>query len=149
MKKIFLTVLVLAGVSLLTAADLIIAEKGISGYQIVIPEGSGNKRLDHFVTLGGKVLRTAIHKAAGVQIPLVTESKRIPGKKAIIVGNTAALRKADLSSEKFAPWEYEIKVVDGDIFIYGRDYPAPLKMELTRFLHYTLGLLKSSSTPVL
>ena len=146
MKKLFFAALLSAGTSLWAAADLIIAEKGISGYQIVIPEGSGNKRLDHFVALGGKVLRTAIHKAAGVQIPLVTESKRIPGKKAIIVGNTAALRKANLSSEKFAPWEYEIKVVDGDIFIYGRDYPAPLKMELFRFLHYTLGSLKGCCT---
>ena len=79
MKKIFLALLLAAGGALLTAADLTVAEKGRSDYQIVVPESTGNARLDHFVTLGGKVLRTAIRKASGAEVPLVTESKKLYG----------------------------------------------------------------------
>ena len=147
MKNIFLALLLAAGGALLTAADLTVAEKGRSDYQIVVPESTGNARLDHFVTLGGKVLRTAIRKASGAEVPLVTEGKKLPGKPAIFVGNTAALKKAGLSSDGFAPWEYVIKTVGKDIYIYGRDYPAPLKgVPLYRFVYYTLGSLKGCCT---
>ena len=92
MKKIIL-LLFLAAATVLSAADLVIAEKGRSDYQIVVPESTGNQRLDHFVTLGGKFLQTAIRKSTGAEVPLVTESKRLPGRPAIIVGNTKALKK--------------------------------------------------------
>jgi hypothetical protein len=147
MKK-FLILFFAAGVSAaLFSAELVIADGKRSDYQIVVPESSGNKRLDHFVTLGGKVLRTAIRKTSGAELPLVTETKKLPGKPAIFVGNTGALKKAGLSSKDFAPWEYAVKVVGKDIYIYGKDHPAPLKnTSLYRFLYYTLGSLKGCCT---
>ena len=75
-------------------AAVIVADKGKSDYQIVVPESCGDKTLDEYVTLGGKVIQTAVFKAAGVKLPLVTESKMIPGKPAIYVGNTKAAAKA-------------------------------------------------------
>ena len=146
MKKIIL-LLFLAAATVLSAADLVIAEKGRSDYQIVVPESTGNQRLDHFVTLGGKFLQTAIRNSTGAEVPLVTESKRLPGRPAIIVGNTAALKKANLSSDSFVPWEYAVKAVGKDIFIYGKDKPVSLKnVSLHRFLYYTLGSLKGCCT---
>ncbi|MBE6385971.1 MAG: DUF4838 domain-containing protein [Lentisphaerae bacterium] len=147
MKKVFILFFA-AGVSAaLFSAELVIADGKTSAYQIVVPESSGNKRLDHFVTLGGKVLRTAVRKASGAELPLVTETKKIPGKPAIFVGNTGALKKAGLSCKDLAPWEYVIKTVGKDIYIYGRDYPAPLKNQnIHRFLYYTLGSLKGCCT---
>ena len=64
MKRLLLLLAVLSAVSV--TAELVVADKSSSPYQIVVPESSGNKRLDHFVTLGGNVLRTALRKSAGV-----------------------------------------------------------------------------------
>ena len=67
MKKIFLALLLAAGGALLTAADLTVAEKGRSDYQIVVPESTGNARLDHFVTLGS--LRVPLQQRTLEQSP--------------------------------------------------------------------------------
>jgi len=144
MKRLFLLFVLFAAASVM--AELVIAEKGGSPYQIVVPESGGNARLDHFVRLGGSVLRTALRKAAGAEVPLVTESKKLPGRPAIFVGSTAALKKAGLSAEGFVPWECSIKVIGKDIFIYGRDCPAPLKEISSRYLYYTVGSLKGCCT---
>ena len=54
MKKVFVLFFA-AGVSAaLFSAELVIADGKTSDYQIVVPESSGNKRLDHFVTLGAR-----------------------------------------------------------------------------------------------
>ncbi len=42
------------------AAELVIADKGRSDYQIVIPDPGENKTLDKYVVLGGEVIRTAL-----------------------------------------------------------------------------------------
>ena len=144
MKRLLLLLAAFAAVS--ARAELVIAEKGGSPYQIVVPESSGNKRLDHFVRLGGSVLRTALRKAAGAEAPLVSESKKLANRPAIFVGSTEALRKAGLSSRDFAPWEYAIAVRGKDIYIYGRDCPAPLKEVPSRYLYYSVGSLKGCCT---
>ncbi len=154
MKKNLL-LLLLAGVGFsLAAADLTIAAGKKSDYQIVVPESCGNKTLDQYVTLGGKVIRTALKKAAGVELPLVTESKMIPGKPAIFVGNTKAAAKLGLSSANFDRWEHAIAVKGKDIYCYGKDAGNPYKKSTMfpalkypdYFVHYTNGSLKAACT---
>ena len=142
--KLKLFVCLSAMIALLPLQAVVIVENGKSDYQIVVPESCGNKRLDHFVHLGGKVIRTAVRKATGVELPLVTESRRIAGKPAIFVGNCRATEKAGFSSAAFARWEHAIAVKGRDIYIYGKDLPNPLKKTNApwRFRQYTMGSLK-------
>ena len=135
-------------------AAVVVADNGKSAYQIVVPETSGDKTLDDYVTLGGKVIQTAIFKAAGVKVPLMTESKMIPGKPAIFVGNTKAAAKAGLSSKNFAAWEHAIAVRGKDIFCFGKDAGNPYKKSdmfpalkyPKYFVHFTNGSLKAACT---
>ena len=136
------------------AAELVIAEKGKSDYQIVVPDPGTNKTLDKYVALGGEVIQTALKKAAGVDVPLVTESKKLPGKPAIYVGNVKALARAGLSSQDFELWEHAIALKGKDIFCYGKDLGNPFKkgdlFPALRypdyFIHYAPGSLKSACT---
>lgn len=154
MKKTWLVLTVLAAAVALQAADLTIAAGKRSDYQIVVPETSGNKTLDDYVTLGGKVIKTALRKAAGVDVPLLTESKMIPGKPAIFVGNTKAALKAGLSSKGFDRWEHAIAVKGKNIYCYGIDAGNPYKTSdmfpalkyPKYFVHYTNGSLKAACT---
>ena len=145
MKK---TLLFLAACAVVPCFALSVAEGGKSSYQIVVPDGTGNKALDGFVELGGKVIRTAIRKASGAELPLLKESKMIPGKPAIFVGGTRALKAAGLSTKDFAPWEHGIRVKGKDIFVYGKDLPNPFKKVKYPgyFIYYVNGSLKAACT---
>ena len=154
MKKSILFLL-FAGVALaLHGADLTIAAGKNSNYQIVVPESCGNTTLDKYVALGGQVIQTAIRKATGAQLPLVTESKKLPGKPAIYVGNTKAAAKAGFSSKNFDRWEHVIAVKGKDIYCYGMDEGNPYKKSdmfpalkyPDYFVHYTNGSLKAACT---
>ena len=145
MKK---KLLFLAAFAVLPCFALSVAEGTKSAYQIVVPDETANKTLDGFVELGGKVIRTAIRKASGAELPLVKESGMIPGKPAIFVGNTRALKAAGLSTEGFAPWEHGIQVKGKNIFVYGTDLPNPFKKVKypQYFIYCVLGSLKASCT---
>lgn len=132
----------------LNAEALEIVKNKRSAYQIVVPDKTGNKSFDNFVELGGKVLRTAIKKSTGVELPLVAESAMTAGKPALYVGNTRALKKQGLSSEKFALWEHSIVVKGKDIYLFGRDLPNTLKKAKwpKQFVHYPIGSLKAVCT---
>ena len=137
-----------------SGAELTVADKGKSDYQIVVPDPGTDKTLDKYVTLGGEVIKTALKKAAGVDVPLVTESKKLPGKPAIYVGNVKALAKAGLSSKNFELWEHAVAVKGKDIFCYGKDLGNPFKKSNLfpalrypdYFIHYAPGSLKSACT---
>ncbi|MBR2372951.1 MAG: DUF4838 domain-containing protein [Lentisphaeria bacterium] len=146
MKKTVFLILCCAALSVCCGADLIIADGNKSSYQIVVQNSTGNDALDEFITLGGKLLQHTIFKASGAKLPLVTEAKRLPGKPAIFIGNTAALGKLGISTGNFVRWEHAITVKDKDIYIYGKDISNPLKgMRWPRwFVYYTAGSLKGA-----
>ena len=146
MKK-FLLLLLLGCTYLLSA--LTIADGKRSDYQIVVPDpADGEKFLHKYVSLGGQLIQNAIKKASGAELPLVTESKMIPGKPAIYVGNTKAAAKNGLSSKNFKLWEHAIVVRGKDVFCYGRDLGNPFKKlrHPGYYKNYVLGSLKSACT---
>ncbi len=145
MKHFFLSLMLWAA---LPGFALTVAEGSRSNYQIVVPDGSGDSQLDKYIELGGKVISTAVYKASGAKIPVVKESKMVPGKPAIFVGNTRALKNAGLSSGKFALWEHSIAVKGKNIFVYGKDEANPLKKVKFPhyFVYYVNGSLKGACT---
>lgn len=74
MKKTLLIPAALCGI-FSGLAGLTVAESGKSPYQIVVPEPAGNKALDDYVALGGKVIRTAVKKASGAVVTVT-----LPGR---------------------------------------------------------------------
>ncbi|NLF92695.1 MAG: DUF4838 domain-containing protein [Oligosphaeraceae bacterium] len=146
MNRILTALVILSTCGLAQAADLIIAQSNHTDYQIVVPDAVGDEQLQAYVELGGKVLQTAIRKAAGASAPLVREVDCVPGKPALFIGNTAALQKAGLSSDAFEPWEHAIAVRGQDIYIYGRDLANPFRKTMypKYFIHYTNGTLKAA-----
>lgn len=154
MREFIFLLMSAAFASALQGAPLTVADGKKSEYQIVVPESSGNKTLDKYVTLGGQVIQTALRKATGASVPVVTESKKISGKPAIYVGNTRAAAKAGLSSAGFANWEHAIVVKGKDIFCYGKDLGNPYKKSdmfpalkyPDYFVHYINGSLKAACT---
>ena len=97
LKKSFCLLFAAAACFAATAGELVVAEGGKSPYQIVVPEPTGNKTLDDYVALGGKVIRTAVKKASGA---VVTVTLRGRGKAYITAGwVNAAGRFAANSSE--------------------------------------------------
>lgn len=146
MKKLVLFLLLLGGASL---SALTVADGGKSDYQIVVPDPvAGEKFLHNYISLGGQLIQSSIRKASGAELPLVTESKKIPGKPAIFVGNTRAAAKAGLSSGDFKLWEHAIVVKGKDIFCYGKDLGNPFKNSRYPgyYKNYVIGSLKAACT---
>ena len=130
----------------LAGADIIIADGKKSVYTVVVPDTSGEKNLDFYVTLAGEMLQHVIKKASGAQLKLVKESEFKGNTPAIYVGNTKALTKAGLSSEKFDLWEHAIAVKGKNIFVYGKDLPSPFKKRAKAYVHMINGTLKGACT---
>ena len=127
-------------------AELLIADGKKSPYQIVVQDPAGSAGVDKYVFLGGELLKETIFKATGATLPLVRESRSIPGKPAIYIGNTRALAKRGISTGNFSKWEHAITVKGKDIFIYGCDLPNPRKnVKYPKwFFYYTAGTLKGA-----
>jgi hypothetical protein len=146
MNRLLTFLVILSACCLVQAAELVIARHNHTDYQIVVPDSVGDEQLQVYVELGGKVIQTAIRKAAGASAPLVREADSVPGKPSLYIGNTAALKKAGLSADAFEPWEHAIAVRGQDIYIYGRDLANPFRKTKypKYFIHYTNGSLKAA-----
>lgn len=145
MKKVLFFLWTAVCALALSAAGLTIADGQKSVYTVVVPDTSGDTSLDKYVTLAGEVIQHTVKKASGAQMKLVKESAFDGKTPAIYVGNTKALQKAGLSSQKFDLWEHAIQVKGKNVFVYGRDIPSPFK----RNKNYTQtinGTLKAACT---
>ena len=144
MMKSFFLLLCLTLLQIVPAAELIIADGKESSYQIVIPDCHQDKFFDEHISLGGKVIRTAVLKASGAMLPICRESAKLPGKPAIYIGNCRELKKHAVDLSKFQPWEHGVAVRGKDIFIFGADAPSPFKNKKPVYRHLTLGSLKGA-----
>ncbi|MCQ2397213.1 MAG: DUF4838 domain-containing protein [Lentisphaeria bacterium] len=126
----------------LFSAELVIADKHSSNYQIVIPDDVGDAPLQRYVTVAGTFIQSAIQNASGAEIPLVRESQKAADKPVIYIGDTKALAAAGLSTKDFALWEHAIAVKGNDIFLYGTDKKSTDKTQRDYYPYVTLGSLK-------
>ncbi len=110
-------------------ADLVLAEKGVSPYQIVIPDQAAgndeNEIVDRWLLMTGKLIEAAF-RTNGFEIAVVRESAKIPEKPSIYLGPTDFARKNGLRTD-FEDWTYQLKVVGQDLAIVGADRSDPRK----------------------
>jgi hypothetical protein len=118
---IFSAVFILSAVS---ADDLVLAEQGKSGYQIVVPDKSPNPVIEHSLN-GVAHLVQAAFKANGADVPIVAEAVRDTNKPSIFLGNTIFAQEHGVNPSKLDGWSYVHKVVGRNIIVAGREQPSP------------------------
>ena len=100
------------------SSDLVIAEKGSNDCQIVIPAGSNDEIVDHWLLISAKLMQAAFDKN-GFQIDIVKEDVAPPGKHGIYLGATEFAKKNGIIIEPYDDWTYPIKAVGRDLLIAG------------------------------
>ena len=108
----------------LGASLLVIADKGTSDYQIVLPDDSPTPDIGIDLQQVAKLVYTAF-KANGVELPVLPESVCDKKKPAIYLGNTLFARQQSIDLSKRKDWSYVHRAIGRDIVIAGCDEPAP------------------------
>lgn len=105
----------------LSSSLLVIADKGASDYQIVLPDTYPTPPIAADMQQVARLLQTAF-KANGAELAVVTETARDKAKPAIYLGATAFARSHGVDCKG---WSYVHKAVGRDLIVAGRDEPAP------------------------
>ncbi len=108
----------------LRAETLVLAEQGVSDYQLVVPGDSPTPEIDSALKETARLIQTAFH-VNGADLPIVSETERDPKKPAIFLGNTRFARDAGVEIAKLQGWGYVHQVVGSDLILAGRDHTAP------------------------
>jgi hypothetical protein len=120
------TPLCIAEVSI--SKEIVLAAKGRSDYQIVVPEESPSIEIAEALNQTARLVQCAF-KANGFDLPVVSEAKHDVAKPGIYLGNTERARAVGVIVSEIKGWGYVHKVVGHDLIIAGRDHPAPLNQE--------------------
>lgn len=109
-------------------ADLILAEKGKTDYQIIVPDEVPVTEIGASLNQVARLAQSAF-KANGIEIPVISESQRDPTKPGIYLGNTTFARDHKVAVAKIKDWGYVHKAVGRDLIIAGLDQRSPGKVE--------------------
>ncbi|NLT16905.1 MAG: DUF4838 domain-containing protein, partial [Clostridiales bacterium] len=104
--------------------NLVLAAEGRSNYQLVVPDGTGDERIDKSLHLAARLIQAAF-KASGFELPIAREGGRAPDKPGIYLGATAFALQNGCDPAALEGWDYYHKVVDPDVVIVGRDHAPP------------------------
>ena len=106
------------------ASQLVIADKGQSDYQIVMPDKYPTPAIEADMKQVARLVQAAF-KANGADLPVVTESARNAAKPAIFLGDTAFARGHGVAVAQLKGWSYVHKAVGRDLIVAGRDETGP------------------------
>jgi hypothetical protein len=105
------------------AADLVIADNGVSAYQIVIPDHAQDEVVDRWLKNTANLMQRAFANN-GIKIPVVSESAQTANKPCIYLGATkfAARNHIQVNTDD---WTYVWKTVGKNLVIVGSDRKDP------------------------
>lgn len=103
---------------------LVIADKGQTDYQVVVPDKYPTPAIEADMKQVARLVQVAF-KATGADLPVVAESARDAAKPAIFLGDTAFARGHGVATAQLKGWSYVHKAVGRDIIVAGRDHPGP------------------------
>lgn len=110
----------------LSAAELVLAREGRTDYQVVLPDAASSPAIGEALQQAARLVQTAF-QANGVDLPVVSETRRDPARPGIFLGDTAFARAQGIAAEQCRGWGYVHRVVGRDVIIAGHDQPAPTK----------------------
>jgi len=131
MKFLVFLLLCAALCPLASAAELVLLKDGKSEYQIVVPDTLPSPALTECLNQSARLVRTAF-QANGVEVSVVTESKRDAAKPSIWLGNTQFAQKQGLKLNQLRDWSYVHRAVGADVILAGNDQPAQGKTDNDR-----------------
>ena len=120
-----LTAALLLTATSVMAADLVLAEKSRTEYQIVVPDNLPSPAIGQSLNQVARLVQN-VFKADGCNVPVVKESGRDPAKPGIYLGDTAFARANGVDVSKLKGWAYVHKAVGKDVIVAGRDEPSPV-----------------------
>ena len=117
---------------ILASPDLVVlAAKGKSDYQIVIPDSSPTPEIEKRMAEIAQLVQNAF-EANGFEIAIVSEAKRDPTRPGLFLGDTAFARSNGVNVATFPDWRYVHKVVGRDVIVAGREQPCPIAQDPKR-----------------
>jgi hypothetical protein len=133
MKLLNVGILLAVGISVpsASAGELELLHDGKSDYQIVVPDESSNAAIAECLQQTARLVQTAF-QANGVDLQIVSESRRDAAKPAIFLGDTAFARRQGVQTAKLEGWSYVQRVVGRDLLIAGHDHGAKAATENPR-----------------
>ena len=123
MKLTLITALLLAPLAATHAAEFSLLSAGKSDYQIVLPDAPETPELTECLNQTARLVQTAF-KANGVDVSVVTETRRDASKPALLLGNTRFAQQHGVDVTKLRDWSYVLRVVGKDVIIAGHDHAA-------------------------
>ncbi|MEI6166404.1 MAG: DUF4838 domain-containing protein [bacterium] len=115
--------MVLANFGKTDAADLVLAEKGRTDYQVVLPDVPLSPDIGESLKQVARLVQAAF-KANGADVRVVGESARDALKPSIYLGDTAFARSHGVRASELVGWSYVHKVVGRDVIVAGREQVA-------------------------
>ncbi|MBR2873526.1 MAG: DUF4838 domain-containing protein [Lentisphaeria bacterium] len=110
----------------LGARDVKIVQKGHSNWQIVLPDKSDHPLTERYLEEAALALQEGFFEGSGVKLPVVRESKQLPGRPAIHIGGTREAAKQGINCSKFRDFNAQITITPDRIFLAGRDRIASI-----------------------
>ena len=126
----------------LGGADLEVVGGQKSSYAIVVPE-KASLNLAREYRNAAMLLKRLIRRRTGANLPVLSESKMSPGRKAIFIGRTAAALKSGAEKKTWGLNEYRMKTDKGNIFLLGDD-ADPFPDRAAGFHSLRLGSVKAT-----
>lgn len=129
LKRLLLLGLAATASATACAADLVIAEKGSTDYRIVLPAGSKDEIIAHWLFISAKLMQAALERN-GFKIEIVKEGTASQGKPGIYLGAADFAKKNGVRVEQYDDWTYHLKAVGKDLVIAGndrKDHGRPLR----------------------
>lgn len=106
------------------ADELILAADGKSDYQIILPDQSLSPAISASLQQTARLIQTAF-KSNGVDLEVITESKKANDNAGIYLGNTSFAKQNGIDVSQLKGWSYVHKTIGRNIIIAGYDHPSP------------------------
>ena len=112
--RLTLILLALLALALPAVADLTLVDKGVSAYEIVLPDGATRT-----AALAATELQSFVEKSTGTKLPIVKLAS--PDKPHLFVGPNPASNEAGVTPEDLKPEGFHLRVIGQDIHLVGKD----------------------------
>jgi len=141
LKVVCASMIILASILNVKAADLIITENGKSKYTIVVEQGS-NEQLNSFLLSSAELLQKIILDSSGASLPIMSGDYD-GDSPAIFIGKSSRAEKAGIDCESLKGWTHIIKSDNKNVFLVGYDAPRSSHETGRNYRRYYLGSIKS------
>lgn len=112
--------MVVPGPAAIRAAEVALLEGGRSSYQIVVPNPSGDALVEGWIMMAARLVQYSFARQ-GAELPIVAESKRLPGRPAMLLGDTQFARDHGVNAAAIEDWGHVQQLVGKDLILAGRD----------------------------